>query len=73
MNCPNCNQPFVLRYDYARHLRGCRPHDASGDGGDGSPAIRRHAADAFIDEIDFDVPSLSDECAPATVLAGERG
>ena len=72
MNCPNCNQPFVLRYDYARHLRGCRPDDASGDNGEGLPAIRRPAADLPFDEIDLDAPSLSDECASTTVLAGER-
>ena len=30
MNCPNCDQPFTLRYDYARHLQDCRPADADG-------------------------------------------
>lgn len=30
MNCPNCDQPFTLRYDYARHLQDCRPADAAG-------------------------------------------
>ena len=73
MNCPNCNRPFVLRYDYARHLRGCRPYDAPGNSGNGSPAIRRPATAVLFDEIDLDAPSPCDDRASTTVLAGERG
>ena len=25
MRCPNCTREFELRWEYAEHLRGCRP------------------------------------------------
>jgi hypothetical protein len=29
MRCPNCTREFELRWDYAEHLRGCQPGQAT--------------------------------------------
>ena len=58
MNCPNCNQPFTLRYDYARHLQDCRPSDARA--ATIERGLRGPADDLFV-EILADPPPPADE------------
>ncbi len=51
MNCPNCAQPFTLRYDYACHLQQCRPSDVARPGLRPSPLRACAAADSPYVEV----------------------
>ena len=64
MNCPNCNQSFTLRYDYACHLQLCRPSDVTSRGRGLSPARPLTAADSLYVEFGLAEPGQAGQRDP---------
>ena len=53
MHCPNCASNFVLRADYAAHVRRCQPVDADASVTDALLARLNAAASRMYADFDF--------------------